>query len=718
MFLSTWSLRTKLMSLLAGALALALVIAGVGILSLRMNHAALETVYRDRVVPLQQLKSISDDYAVLVIDAVNKANAGVMEGPEALESIRIARARIRKNWRAYEATYQTPEERVMSERAKQRFGEAEPVLDDLERRLAAGGRDLRGRLGDFDGPLYATIDPLGVEIQGLVELQLRVAREEYETGVRTYKSVLLGMVGLMGAGAVVLLLAGGGLARSIYGRLDGAVRELRAGAGQLAATADHLSQANQLIAQGASEQSRELEEIGRTQGEVAEHSRENASRAQASLASMEGVLGAFRDLAENAEGVTRMMSDIEASGKKMKAIMGMVEEIAFQTNILSLNASVEAARAGEHGRGFSVVADEVRALALRSAEAAKKTSAIIEESARRIEEGTRLVAVMGEQMERSSRLVEDTQSEVGSIAEASTRQRESVVAVAKSIRQLEGVAQSNAAATEEGASASEELQAQFHSVLGVVERLETLLGGAGGPAGLKRARLSAPRAGGGGAIPWIRSAGAGFVFWGDGGAHGGLPAFFFELEEFGAAAGFDGLVEAGPEFEEVISGGDEGEEHGAPEGGVGPGEERGGIACGHDEGDSEDLDGGFGFAEVGGGDGIAFGGGDGAEAGDGEFAADDEDGHPGGDAVDLNGGDEGGGDEEFVGDGVEEHADGGDLVPAAGEVAIEEVGEGGDEEDEEGEEVVGDGEGTDLEADVFGDERGDEQRDEEDAEQG
>jgi hypothetical protein len=477
LFLTTLSLKTKLLALLGGSLALALLIGITGIISLRVNHASLETVYVDRVIPLQQLKSVSDDYAVLIIDAVNKANAGIMTSQEALESIRTARTRIAKTWTAYRNTYHTPEEMELSRQADAQFQTLEPLLNDLERQLASGGENRKSLLDAFDGPLYATMDPLTGKIQELVDLQLKVAEEEYVNGGKTYKSVSWGVGLAMGVGSTILMLAGGALTRHTHHALRHAIRELRAGAGQLSATADHLSQANQLIAQGASEQSGALEEIARTQQDATELTKENSGRAQVCAASIDGVLGSFSEAAENATDVSRLMSDIDASGKQMKAIMQMVEDIAFQTNILSLNASVEAARAGEHGRGFSVVADEVRSLALRSAEAAKKTSTIIEESARRSGEGTRKVHTLGGHMEQASRLAAQTKTEVRAIAAASAQQSQGAVAVTTAMHQLDQVAQSNAAAAEEGASASEELQAQFHSLLNVVGGLEAVMEG-------------------------------------------------------------------------------------------------------------------------------------------------------------------------------------------------------------------------------------------------
>lgn len=477
MSLTTLSLRAKLTILLTGALALAFTVAAAGIISLHYNHQSLKSVYDDRVVPLEQLKSVSDDYAVLIIDAVNKANAGIMTAPEALTLIRRARTRIRETWQTYLATWHTPEEEALAREAAARFHNIEPVLNNLEQDLERGPAAREGTLGRFDGPLYTLMDPVSEKINELVNLQLRVAAEEYAAGGRTYRNVTWGVGLVVGAGGLLMLIAGGALVRHTNRSLEAVVNELREGAGQLSATADHLSQANSMIAQGASEQAGAQQQISSTQHEAGSLAEQNSQRASACVSSMGAVGDAFSRATHSVEEVSSVMGAIEESGRQMQTIMRMIEDIAFQTNILSLNASVEAARAGEHGRGFAVVAGEVRSLALRSAEAAKNTSGIIDESARRSADGTRQVRELGASMEQASRLAAQSRSLVEEIAGASQLQSRNAGAIASSLHQIEQAAHGNAAAAEQGASAAEELQAQFHSILHVVSCLETFMNG-------------------------------------------------------------------------------------------------------------------------------------------------------------------------------------------------------------------------------------------------
>jgi methyl-accepting chemotaxis protein len=158
--------------------------------------------------------------------------------------------------------------------------------------------------------------------------------------------------------------------------------------------------------------------------------------------------------------VVETMQQINASSKKISDIIGVIDGIAFQTNILALNAAVEAARAGEQGRGFAVVAGEVRSLASRSAEAAKEIKSLIGASVERVETGTRLVADAGSTMQELVGNVNRVSDVIGEISASTAEQTEHLAGVGQSMVQLDQMAQSNAALVEEGAAAAESLKDQ------------------------------------------------------------------------------------------------------------------------------------------------------------------------------------------------------------------------------------------------------------------
>jgi methyl-accepting chemotaxis protein len=162
------------------------------------------------------------------------------------------------------------------------------------------------------------------------------------------------------------------------------------------------------------------------------------------------------------------MNEISAASRKISDIIGVIDGIAFQTNILALNAAVEAARAGEQGRGFAVVAGEVRTLAQRSAAAAKEIKSLIGSSVERVETGGRLVQDAGSTMHEIVASVQRVSSIVGEITAAASEQSSGIGEVNGAVTQLDRMTQQNAALVEESAAAAESLKEQAQRLAGVV----------------------------------------------------------------------------------------------------------------------------------------------------------------------------------------------------------------------------------------------------------
>ncbi|WP_235581245.1 methyl-accepting chemotaxis protein, partial [Rhizobacter sp. Root1238] len=158
--------------------------------------------------------------------------------------------------------------------------------------------------------------------------------------------------------------------------------------------------------------------------------------------------------------VVTTMDEINASSKKINDIIGVIDGIAFQTNILALNAAVEAARAGEQGRGFAVVASEVRSLAQRSAQAAKEIKGLIGASVDRVEAGSRLVADAGTTMNEIVGSVQRVSDIIGEITAASSEQSDGIGQINTTVTQLDQMTQQNSALVEESAAAAESLRDQ------------------------------------------------------------------------------------------------------------------------------------------------------------------------------------------------------------------------------------------------------------------
>ncbi|MFH1057290.1 MAG: methyl-accepting chemotaxis protein, partial [Pseudomonadota bacterium] len=313
------------------------------------------------------------------------------------------------------------------------------------------------------------------------------------------------------AGMAVALVLGVILAifitRSSTTAIHRVIGGLSEGAAQVAAASGQVAIASQALAEGAAQQAAALEETSSSLEEMASMTRTNADNA-----------GQANHLAQDTQNVvvranqamgelTESMTQIAAASEQTSKIIKTLDEIAFQTNLLALNAAVEAARAGEAGAGFAVVAEEVRNLAMRAAEAAKNTAALIEGTVKKVRDGSDLVSRTNEAFvelsQSSARVVEL----VGEISAASAEQAQGIEQVNRATVELDKVTQQNASSAEESAAASEQMTAQADTMRGFVEELVQLVGShreggrrarpaaAGNGNGNGDARLSLPRPG-------------------------------------------------------------------------------------------------------------------------------------------------------------------------------------------------------------------------------
>ncbi|WP_254460898.1 methyl-accepting chemotaxis protein [Xanthomonas sacchari] len=239
----------------------------------------------------------------------------------------------------------------------------------------------------------------------------------------------------------------------IVGRIQTAAVSINAAASEIATGNDDLSRRTEQQAASLEETAASMEELTSTVKQNAEHARQANQLASgaAAVASQGGaVVGQ----------VVETMSGIEASSKKIADIIGVIDGIAFQTNILALNAAVEAARAGEQGRGFAVVASEVRTLAQRSANAAKEIKALIDDSVTRVAEGSSLVDQAGSTMQEIVASVQRVTDIMGEISAASQEQSAGIEQVNQTVTQMDESTQQNAALVEEATAAARSMEQQ------------------------------------------------------------------------------------------------------------------------------------------------------------------------------------------------------------------------------------------------------------------
>jgi len=241
---------------------------------------------------------------------------------------------------------------------------------------------------------------------------------------------------------------------------------------QVESGSSQVSGGAQALSQGTAEQASSIEELSATINEISEQVKLNADNANNASRITKDSVKEVENSNKQVEIMTEAMKDIEKSTNEIAKIIKAIDDIAFQTNILALNAAVEAARAGSAGKGFAVVADEVRNLASKSAEAAKSTAFLIENSIKSVGQGTKIadetkksIKLMVEGIRESVKLVDE-------ITVESNKQADSIMQITMGVEQISAVVHTNSATAEESAAASEELSSQASILKELVEQFE------------------------------------------------------------------------------------------------------------------------------------------------------------------------------------------------------------------------------------------------------
>ncbi|WP_426077724.1 methyl-accepting chemotaxis protein [Janthinobacterium sp. PSPC3-1] len=256
--------------------------------------------------------------------------------------------------------------------------------------------------------------------------------------------------------------------KAMSGNLAAIVGRVRDGTDAIATASSEIARGNMDLSSRTEEQASSLEETAASMIELTTTVRQNHDNADQARQ----MAGSASDVAQRGGAavaqMVQTMGSINASSKRIVDIIGVIDGIAFQTNILALNAAVEAARAGEQGRGFAVVATEVRSLAQRSAEAAREIKQLIGDSVRTVEAGSALAGQAGQTMDEVVTSVQRVNAIIDEIALASVEQRDGIEQISMAVSQMDGVTQQNAALVEQAAAAADALQQQAASLADAV----------------------------------------------------------------------------------------------------------------------------------------------------------------------------------------------------------------------------------------------------------
>jgi methyl-accepting chemotaxis protein len=260
------------------------------------------------------------------------------------------------------------------------------------------------------------------------------------------------------------------------GRLGDVTQQMQQASEEVHSASSEVASTSSTLAQGASQQAASLEETSASLEELTAMTRQNADHAREANQMMRETTKVVEKANDTMGATQKAMEAVSQAGSEIAKIIKTIDEISFQTNLLSLNAAVEAARAGEAGKGFAVVAEEVRSLAQRAATAAKTTSQLIEGTVTRIAEGADLVKQAEAAFQDLSKGAQRVAQLVDEISAASQEQAHGLDQISLSVSHMDQVVQSTAASAEEAASTSRQLSAQSRNLQAAMNQLEELVG--------------------------------------------------------------------------------------------------------------------------------------------------------------------------------------------------------------------------------------------------
>lgn len=400
------------------------------------------SIYYDRVVPLEELKVIGDDYAVYVIDAINKANAGAFTAEEASNALDKANKSIKEKWQAFMSTNHTEEEARLSREANQLFLAADSAISKLMDKLNQTQGKVVGELNDEILPLYEVIDPVSSKIGELVTLQLRVAEEEKNKVSDIYSSSVTVFIILTIIAVIASILIGLWVNRAVMLPINDIVSklstiqkesdltvtfntfnddELGQISSNLTLVINHLRGILDSIYQASNTVGDSTVKLSEFTRKTSERMYDQQSETEQTATAMNQMVATVNEVALNTtaaavsakdadtnaangneivqQSITSMsmlseqitqtasvITKLSDESQSIGSVLDVIKGIAEQTNLLALNAAIEAARAGEQGRGFAVVADEVRTLAQRTQESTQEIETMIERLQKGVQE--------------------------------------------------------------------------------------------------------------------------------------------------------------------------------------------------------------------------------------------------------------------------------------------------------------------------------------------
>jgi len=443
----------------------------------------VERIYNDRVVPLDDLKVIADKYAVDVIDAINKANAGGFTASQAITALQSAKSTVNQRWQKYLATDLTKEESQLANQAELLFTPANEQIDQLVTFLKGVNGGTAHQLNDKILPLYQAIDPISGKISELIDLQITIAGHEKEAANEIYRSSIAIFATLAGLAMLISIVIGLWVNRSVMNPINDIVRNLKTIredsdltvkfrtfnndelgliSSSLTQVIEHLRGILHSIAEAANTVNSSATELNNFTQETNKRMQQQQAETQQTATAMNEMTATVAEVAQSTSAAADSAKDADtyaANGNRIVMdsissmsqlseqiqktaqvigflsnesqnigrVLDVIKSIAEQTNLLALNAAIEAARAGEQGRGFAVVADEVRTLAQRTQKSTQEIEAMIatlqqgvKEAVNAMEVGINQVDDANNKANQAGQALKEIVTSVDNIAELNT----------------------------------------------------------------------------------------------------------------------------------------------------------------------------------------------------------------------------------------------------------------------------------------------------------